>query len=100
MEVCVYEYRERGGLSENNKLEVIVQLQRTHPSPQNPYDFMCCFTMQRQTDTVEFLAVCVIHGCGLLWVGSRHRLGWRDGWVEGRMDEGWMEEEEKTNFLY
>lgn len=42
-------------------------------------------TMQRQTDTVEVLAVCRFHGYGLLLVGKGTGSdGEMDGWGMGR----------------
>lgn len=73
--------------SQSNKLEVIVQLQRSLPIPPNPHDFTCFFTMQRQTDTVKILPMCMFHG--LLLVR-----------MERWMDGGWVEEEGKTSFLH
>ena len=57
----------------------------THPPPEKPSDFMCCFTMQRQTDTVEFLAASMFHGYSLLLVGMERCMdGWMDAWGMGR----------------
>lgn len=44
---------EEGGLSEQ-QVGGHCPTSKGPPIPPDPYDFMCCFTMQRQTDTIKF----------------------------------------------
>lgn len=70
---------EGGGLSEQ-QVGGHCPTSKGPPIPPDPYDFMCCFTMQRQTDTIKF-SCSVYVSCRWSPLG---RDGEMAGWGMGR----------------